>query len=281
MNNQATINSQPNLMSPMSDTNQNIGQETPIISNNIQSDMNNQVTINSQPNLMSPMSDTNQNIGQETPIISNNIQSDMNNQTFNNENTQQPNMFSNVQTIQPMNQMAQGSNNGLEMKNSNNKKFLIIGVGVLVIIIAVLVYFFIFSNNGTVVNMEGVNVWIPKDYTQKSQYGYDELYVSQKQDVIIGINTQSAYGTTLDQFMANVDSVGEINSFQCGSGTKKSIKGQEWAYYSCSSDGAQTNMYVTVKDNEAYMVIIVAETGSTNKITSIEKKIEQNLEFAN
>ncbi len=273
-----TTNSQgnaPDLMAQMfNQTPNDVQPEIQKNMNNAQPNMVDQTVTNSSPNLMSSMPNTNQS----------NMQSEMSNNMNNaqpNMNSQQQNPFLNAQPFQPINQMSQGQMASPEMKKSNNKKTFVIGGIVVAILVIVIVYFMFFSNNGTIVNMEGVNVWVPNDYTEETQYGYDKVYMSKDKDMIIGLITQSASGITLDQYMEVLDSGQGLGSIECEKGTKQTIKGQEWAHYSCSSNSQKSNMYVTIKDSELYMVEIGAKKNSANKINSIEKKIEQNLEITN
>ena len=273
-----TTNSQgtaPDLMAQMfNQTPNDVQPEIQNNMNNAQPNMVDQTVANSSPNLMSSMPNTNQS----------NMQSEMSNNMNNaqpNMNSQQQNPFLNAQPFQPINQMSQGQMASPEMKKSNNKKTFVIGGIVVAILVIVIVYFMFFSNNGTIVNMEGVNVWVPNDYTEETQYGYDKVYMSKDKDMIIGLITQSASGITLDQYMEVLDSGQGLGSIECEKGTKQTIKGQEWAHYSCSSNSQKSNMYVTIKDSELYMVEIGAKKNSANKINSIEKKIEQNLEITN
>lgn len=283
MTTQTAAESQPDLMSQMSNTNQaGVQPEMPNVVNNPQPDMTNQTVANSQPDLMSQMSNTNQTgVQPEMPTTMNNMQQNMNNQSFNYGNSQQTDPFPNAQPMQPINQMPQGQMAGQVMKKPINKKALIIGGVVAVILVAVVVCFLIFSNSGTVVNMEGVDVWVPNGYTEDSQYGYDKVYMSKEKDVMVGLITESSYGATLDQYMEVLDSGKGFGSVECGKGTKQTIKNQEWAHYSCSTSTQNSNMYITTKDNKVYMVEIAAKTDSANKIASIDKKISQNLKFAN
>ncbi len=273
-----TTNSQgtaPDLMAQMfNQTPNDVQPEIQNNMNNAQPNMVDQTVTNSSPNLMSSMPNTNQS----------NMQSEMSNNMNNaqpNMNSQQQNPFLNAQPFQPINQMSQGQMASPEMKKSNNKKTFVIGGIVVAILVIVIVYFMFFSNNGTIVNMEGVNVWVPNDYTEETQYGYDKVYMSKDKDMIIGLITQSASGITLDQYMKVLDSGQGLGSIECEKGTKQTIKGQEWAHYSCSSNSQKSNMYVTIKNSELYMVEIGAKKNSSNKINSIEKKIEQNLEITN
>lgn len=273
-----TTNSQgtaPDLMAQMfNQTPNDVQPEIQNNMNNAQPNMVDQTVTNSSPNLMSSMPNTNQsNMQPEMPNNMNNAQPNM--------NSQQQNSFLNAQPFQTINQMSQGQMASPEMKKSNNKKTFVIGGIVVAILVIVIVYFMFFSNNGTIVNMEGVNVWVPNDYTEETQYGYDKVYMSKDKDMIIGLITQSASGITLDQYMEVLDSGQGLGSIECEKGTKQTIKGQEWAHYSCSSNSQKSNMYVTIKDSELYMVEIGAKKNSANKINSIEKKIEQNLEITN
>ena len=273
-----TTNSQgtaPDLMAQMfNQTPNDVQPEIQNNMNNAQPNMVDQTVTNSSSNLMSSMPNTNQS----------NMQSEMSNNMNNaqpNMNSQQQNPFLNAQPFQPINQMSQGQMASPEMKKSNNKKTFVIGGIVVAILVIVIVYFMFFSNNGTIVNMEGVNVWVPNDYTEETQYGYDKVYMSKDKDMIIGLITQSASGITLDQYMKVLDSGQGLGSIECEKGTKQTIKGQEWAHYSCSSNSQKSNMYVSIKNSELYMVEIGAKKNSANKINSIEKKIEQNLEITN
>ena len=163
-------------------------------------------------------------------------------------------------------------------KKSNKKVFIIGGI-VAVILVVAIACFFIFKNSGTVTNMEGVNVWLPNDFTEESKYGYDKIYASKEKDVIVGLITENAYSVTLDQYMDAIDSGKMMGSVKCEKSTKQTIKGQEWGRVTCSTSTQESNMYITVKDNKLYMVEIAAQSDSANKIASIDNKIKQNLEI--
>lgn len=264
----------PDLMAQMVNQPSNSVQpETQNAMNSMQSDMTNQTVNNSQPDLMSQMPNTDQtSVQPEMPNAVDNMQPNMNSQNFNYDNNQQTNSFSNSQPTPPMNSSSK--------KKSIGKKIFIIG-GVIVIIIAViLACLFLFNNSGNVVNIEGVNVWVPKDYTEESQSGYNKIYMSRDNDVMVGLISQTAL-VTLDQYMEALDSGEGLGSIECEKGTKQTIKGQEWARYSCSDSETESNMYITIKDNKLYMVEIAAKKASASKIDSIEKNVRQNLEFTN
>lgn len=161
----------------------------------------------------------------------------------------------------------------------SNKKVFIIGVIVAVILVAAIACFFIFKSSGTVTNMEGVNVWLPNDFTEESKYGYDKIYASKEKDVIVGLITENAYSVSLDQYMEAIDSGKMMGSVKCKKSTKQTIKGQEWGHVTCSTSTQESNMYITVKNNKVYMVEVAAQSDSANKIASIDNKIKQNLEI--
>lgn len=274
-NNQG-VNPSPDLMAQMPSQNDMQPASSNVV-NDSKPNITNQTAANIQSDLMS---NANQNsVEQETPNTMSNMGQNMNNQNFNYGNSQQTAPFPNVQPAQPMNSMSQGQMAQPSTKKPINKKTLIIGGIVIVAVIVVLVCFFVFSNKGTVVNMEGVNVWVPNDYTEESQYGYDKVYMSKNQDVIVGLITKSAYGITLDQYMDVLDSGQGLGSIKCEKGTKQTIKGQEWGHYICSTSTQKSNMYIATKDDKVYMIEISAKTDSADKIASIDKKIEQNLEL--
>ena len=268
----------PNCGAPVE---QNMGNVTKNnLNSEISADSVNNQEAPQEPDLMSQMPNTNQpNVQPEMPNAVDNMQQNLNNQN-NYGNNQQTNSFSISQPIQSMNKTSQGQMNSSNNKNSIGNKIFIIG-GVIVIVIAViLACLLLFNNNGNVVNIEGVNVWVPKDYTEESQSGYNKIYMSKDNDVMVGLISQSAL-VTLDQYMEVLDSGKGLGSIECEKGTKQTIKGQQWARYSCSDSDTKSNMYITIKDNKLYMVEIAAKKASANKISSIEKNVQKNLEFTN
>ena len=278
----------PDLMSAMPNTNQNSVQpEMPNVVSNPQPNMTNQTTTNIQPgtqtnstgapDLMSPMTNSVQTNTQ--PAMPNNMQSNNVNSNLNFNNNQPIDQFPNSQQVPPMGQMPSGPMNQPSVKKPINKKVFIIGGIVAVVLVAVIICFLLFSNNGTIVNVEGLNVWVPNNYEEDSQYGYDKIYKSKENDVLIGVMKQSAYGVTLDQFMDVFDDGQGLGSMECEKGTKQTIKGQEWAHYSCSTNSQKSNLYVTVKDDDAYIVEISSKNDAENKLASIDKNISKNLEF--
>lgn len=224
--------------------------------------------INNVPNngvMSDPEVNQTPNTNQETvePTMLNNVESNMNL----NGNARQQNPFPNAV---PVNQ-----NN----KKSSNKTAIIIVAIIVVLLVAALVYLFIFKDNGKVLNLDGINVYVPNDYTEESHYGYDNIYLSSEQDVVIGTLSQSSDGASLDDCKEIIDNTRFNASFKCEEGTKKTLKGTEWAEYSCSNDTMETIMYITVKDDTMYLVTIEAKSSSSSKIPSLQKKVESNLEI--
>ena len=194
------------------------------------------------------------------------------------QNPAEPNMNLNGNTEQPNPVPNAGPENQNDKKSSNKTAIIIVSI-IAVLLVAALVYIFVFKDNGTVLNLDGINVYVPKDYTETSQDGYNNAYLSSEQDVIIGTISQSSYGATLDDYMNILDSVGFEESSNCEKGTKTTLKGTEWAEYNCGSDTVDAIMYITVKDDTMYGVSIEAKSSSSSKIPSLQKKVESNLEI--
>ena len=207
----------------------------------------------------------------------------MNNQEVNQmPNTNQANVEPNVNlngNIGEQNSFPNAEPVNPNSKKSSNKTAIIIVAIIVVLLVVALVYLFIFKDNGKVLNLDGINVYVPNDYTEESQYGYDNVYLSSEQDVMIGTLSQSSYGASLDDYMKILDSTGINASLKCEEGTKKTLKGTEWAEYSCSNDTTDAIMYITVKDDTMYGVSIEAKNSSSSKIAPLQKKVESNLEF--
>lgn len=272
VNNTPFTNNGPDLMAGMSNAS-NMTQGVQPQMDTANQNINNTSFTNNGPDLMTGMSNASN--------MTQGVQSQMD--TANqNVSTQNVGYENNQPTPSLTGQASSNTFSPNQPNYTNDKKTinpkLIIIAGVIAVIVIAVACFFILNNSGKVTNMAGINVWLPNGYTESSKIGYDAIYVSKENDIVIGTTKQSSYGATLDEYMEAIDSQG-VSSFECEQGTKKTINGREWARYDCETSSQSSIMFMTIKDDELYGVEVSSQKDKASKSKSIANKIEPKLEI--
>lgn len=133
--------------------------------------------------------------------------------------------------------------------------------------------------NGKVINMSGINVYVPSDYTETTMTSYDKIYKSPYGEVYIGTNAQDFSGSR-EEFVQTLLAQYASMGFKCGTENTREINGNEWVNFECDYD-ENTNiyLYLTQKNNKLYY-LIVTDAGEVSDGKKLLGNIEQNLGLA-
>lgn len=132
---------------------------------------------------------------------------------------------------------------------------------------------------GKVINMSGINVYVPSNYTESTMASYDKIYKSPYGETYIGTNSQD-YSGSRDEFVQTLLAQYATMGFNCGTDETRMINGNEWVNFECGYN-SNTNiyLYLTQKNNKLYY-LIVTDAGDLNDSKKLLGNIENNLNLA-
>lgn len=137
------------------------------------------------------------------------------------------------------------------------------------------------SLSGDTINISGIEVYIPDNYHKVSESGYDDAYVSSREDVMIGLITYDiGYGVTSKDY-ANIYRESLTSSYSCGTVSTSSINGYNWEVLDCSGTTANVRSYIAIDGSKLYVLAISYDTSQNTTINTLYSKIEDELAFAN
>ncbi len=130
--------------------------------------------------------------------------------------------------------------------------------------------------NGKVINMSGINVYVPNDYKETTMASYDKIYKSPYGEVYIGTNAQSYIGSR-DEFVQTLLAQYATMGFECGTEEVRKINDNEWVNFECNYNGnTSIYLYLTQKNNKLYY-LIVTDAGEVSDGKKLLNNIERNL----
>jgi len=133
--------------------------------------------------------------------------------------------------------------------------------------------------DGKVINMSGINVYVPSDYTESTMASYDKIYKSPYGETYIGTNNQD-YSGSRDEFVQTLLAQYATMGFKCGTEETRQINGNEWVNFECDYNSNTTiYLYITQKNNKLYY-LIVTDAGDLNDSKKLLGNIENNLNLA-
>ena len=137
------------------------------------------------------------------------------------------------------------------------------------------------SLSGDTINISGIEVYIPDNYHQISETGYDDTYASPREDVMIGLITYDiGYGVTTKDY-ANIYRESLTDSYSCKAVSTNLINGHNWEVLDCSGTLVNIKSYITIDDGKLYLLTISYDASQNTTINSLYSKIEDELSFAN
>lgn len=167
-----------------------------------------------------------------------------------------------------------GSSVKITKTKKSKSQYVLIALALLLLIFTVACYI-VFKNSGQIVDMNGIKIYVPNDYKEEIKAGYDEAYISPKEDIVIGIITKENKNLKLDDYIKKLDL--KSSNIKCEKEFTKSINNTKWIKYKCKSEKEKTNMYITLTNKKIYIVFL--ETIKENNISNLEDKIESSLEL--
>ncbi len=133
-----------------------------------------------------------------------------------------------------------------------------------------------------IINMEGVNVAVPSDYTEYSVSGYDMSYMNEDGTVLIATKVMSAANMDLNSYSEELKNSLPSTSYTCEDIESKNINGNDWNKLTCDySGGTKLYNYIATDSSNVYLVTVTAYNSLSDKGESIAKDVEENLGFAN
>jgi len=135
------------------------------------------------------------------------------------------------------------------------------------------------SANGKVINMSGINVYIPSDYKETTMDSYDKIYKSPYGDIYVGTNSQ-IFSASREDFVQTLLAQYATMGFKCGTDEVRNINDNEWVNFECDYN-SNTNiyLYITQKNNKLYYLIIT-DAGDVSDGKKLLGNIEKNLGLA-
>lgn len=167
-----------------------------------------------------------------------------------------------------------GSSVKITKTKKSKSQYVLIALALLLLIFTVACYI-VFKNSGQIVDMNGIKIYVPNDYKEEIKAGYDEAYISPKEDIVIGIITKENKNLKLDDYIKNLDL--KSSDIKCEKEFTKNINNTKWTKYKCKSEKEKTNMYITLTNKKIYIVFL--ETIKEKNISNLEDKIESSLEL--
>lgn len=136
------------------------------------------------------------------------------------------------------------------------------------------------SKKGTVINMSGIEVFVPSDYKETTMTNYDKIYKSPYGEIYIGTNAQAFAGAT-DDFVQTLLAQYATMGFECGSEEVRNFNNEEWVNFTCAYEGnTDVHLYITNK-NGMLRYLIVTNGGDLGEGRKLLDNIEKNLKLAN
>ena len=169
------------------------------------------------------------------------------------------------------NNTSDSNSESLLTQTTNQKKVIIITI-LLIILIAVIICFLIFKNTGQVVNMKGIDVWLPNDFSEHVSYTYDLAYSSADENIVVGVIIKDSNKMALDEYEKNIDKGTEVASMICKKENEKTINGRKWAIFSCTHNTKKATLYLTIKNNKLYGISIETKASSDVNISKLQNE---------
>ncbi len=133
--------------------------------------------------------------------------------------------------------------------------------------------------NGKVVNMSGINVFVPSDYKETTMASYDKIYKSPYGEVYIGTNAQYYEGSR-DEFVQTLLAQYASMGFECDTEEIRNINDVEWVTFDCDYNvNTDVYLYLTQKNGKLYY-LIVTDAGDVTESGKLLDNIENKLSFA-
>ena len=163
-------------------------------------------------------------------------------------------------------------------KNNPNIKYIIITVLMAILLLITIISFIIFQNQGQIVNMNGIKVYVPNTYEEEIKDGYNKSFVSKQEDVRIATVTETNKNLTHDEYIKIFESITkQSSSYKCEKKFTKTIKKTKWTKFTCTEKNSKANLYIAVDKEKIYSVSL--ESLKTKNIKLIEKRLENSLEL--
>ncbi len=181
-----------------------------------------------------------------------------------------------VETTQVFNDKPMGQGTS---QNNKNKLFLII-VSVVIVVVILELAFYLFKDNGKVVEVDGVSLYIPEGYS-KNPYSTNDSIIYHSEDYTIAISTYSFKnsGLSLSDYKGSLDDSALYDT--CSKPTEKKINGSTWLKMDCSGTNGREVTLVGINNNKIYYVVVDSEDKKSGEFKKLERKVEKNLKFTN
>ncbi len=133
--------------------------------------------------------------------------------------------------------------------------------------------------NGSVVSMSGINVYIPNDYKETTMANYEKIYMSPNGQIYVGTNTQNYAGST-ESFIQALRDQYNNRGFSCEPNEIENINGASWNNFSCDyNDGTEIDLYIAHQNNKLHYLIFT-DASDSEEADELLDKIEDNLSLA-
>jgi len=131
-------------------------------------------------------------------------------------------------------------------------------------------------SDGKVINMSGIDVYIPSDYTETTMSNYEKIYKSPYGKVYVGTNSQD-YAGSRDEFVTTLLNQYATMGFQCGTESVRKINNNEWVTFDCDYK-VNTDVYLYIAlNNGKLQYLIVTNAGEESDGKKLLGNIEKNL----
>jgi len=133
--------------------------------------------------------------------------------------------------------------------------------------------------DGKLINMSGINVYVPSDYTETTMASYEKIYKSPYGKIYIGTNSQDFSGSR-DDFVKTLLNQYANMGFQCGTENVRKINNNEWVTFDCDyKTNTDVYLYITLNNSKLYY-LIVTDAGDGSEGEKLLGNIERNLGLA-
>lgn len=133
--------------------------------------------------------------------------------------------------------------------------------------------------DGKVVNMSGMNVFVPADFKETTMASYEKIYKSPYGDVYIGTNAQE-YSGSRDEFVQTLLAQYASMGFECDTEEIRIINENEWVTFECDYK-SNTDVYLYLaQQNDKLYYLIITDAGDVTESNKILDNIESKLSFA-
>lgn len=137
------------------------------------------------------------------------------------------------------------------------------------------------ENDGTVIEVLGLNLYVPEDYIETSREDYNKVYLEPSGKCLLGIITDDLPNTDSKTYASVYQQYMQQSSYSCSSPVTTPINNNNWEIVDCTGTDANSRSYLNIRNGKLYHIVISYTPSGRYEVDDLYDKLERELSFTN